>query len=139
MSQDLTSGDPIWIPKSVILALHLRQLAEHGGSDGLRDEGLLDSALARPQQLWSYGAPAPDLCALAASLATGLAKNHPFLDGNKRTAHVAYRLFLRRNGLDLDASFEDRYLAMWRLAAGEIDETAFADWLRSHTQPITDT
>jgi len=125
--------EPVWIPKEVVLALHDRQLAEHGGTEGLRDDGLLESALARPQQRWSYGSPPPDLCELAASYATGLAKNHAFLDGNKRTAHVVYRLFLKRNGLDLAASMEDRYLAMWRLAAGEIDEAGFAEWLRDWT------
>ena len=124
--------EPVWIPKEVVLALHARQLAEHGGSDGLRDDGLLESALARPQQRWSYGTPAPDLCALAASYAAGLAKNHPFLDGNKRTAHVVYRLFLKRNGLDLTASMEDRYFAIWRLAAGEVDEAWFGEWLRAN-------
>jgi death-on-curing protein len=129
-------NEPVWISKEVVLALHARQLAEHGGSDGLRDEGLLESALARPLQLWAYSSPEPDLCALAASYAVGLAKNHPFLDGNKRTAHVTYRLFLKRNGLDLTARMEDRYLAMWHLAAGEHDEKSFADWLRAHTAPV---
>lgn len=138
MSQRQHVDEPIWIPKPVVLALHQRQLSEHGGSDGLRDEGLLDSALARPLQSWSYGDPVPDLCALAASYAFGLAKNHPFLDGNKRTAHVVYRLFLRRNGLDLNASLEHRYLAMWQLAAGEIDEPSFADWLRENTEAVGD-
>ena len=126
-------NEPVWIPKAVVLALHARQIVEHGGTDGLRDDGLLESALARPQQRWSYGSPPPDLCELAASYAAGLAKNHPFLDGNKRTAHVVYRLFLKRNGLDLTASMGDRYLAMWRLAAGEVDERWFAEWLRKGT------
>lgn len=130
--------EPFWIPKEVVLALHSRQLAEHGGCDGLRDEGLLESALAKPLQLWSYGSPPPDLCALAASYAVGLAKNHPFLDGNKRTAHVTYRLFLKRNGLDLTASQEDRYLAMWHLAAGEHSEESFTEWLRANTRSIAD-
>lgn len=125
--------EPVWIPKDVVLALHARQLAEHGGTDGLRDEGLLESALTRPQQRWSYGSPTPDLCELAASYATGLAKNHPFLDGNKRTAHVVYRLFLKRNGLDLTSSLEDRYLAMWRMAAGKVDEAWFPKWLQEWT------
>lgn len=130
--------EPVWIPTEVVLALHARQLAEHGGSDGLRDEGLLESALARPRQRWSYGSPPPDLCGLAASYAAGLAENHPFLDGNKRTAHVVYRLFLKRNGLDLIAPMEERYLAMWRLAAGETDEETFTEWLRRHTAPVSD-
>ena len=78
-----------WLEKALVLAIHDRQLAEHGGTGGVRDEGLLESALARPQQLHAYGDPAPDLADLAAALAYGLARNHPFLDGNKRTAAVA--------------------------------------------------
>jgi death-on-curing protein len=128
--------EPIWIPKEVVLALHHRQLAEHGGASGIRDEGLLDSALARPMQLWSYRQPPPDICALAAAYALGIAKNHAFFDGNKRTAFVLYRLFLLRNGLDLSATKEERYLSMWRLAAGEITEESFAQWLRDHTAPV---
>jgi death-on-curing protein len=129
-------SEPVWIPIEVVLALHARQLAEHGGTDGLRDEGLLESALARPQQRWAYGSPPPDLCSLAGAYASGLAKNHPFLDGNKRTAHVVYRLFLKRNGMDLTASMEERYLAMLRLAAGEITEDDFVAWLRANTAPM---
>jgi len=127
--------EPIWIPVEVVRALHQRQLAEHGGAQGIRDEALLDSALTRPLQLWSYGNPAPDLCALAASYAFGLAKNHAFFDGNKRTAYVVYRLFLSRNGLEVNASKEERYLSMWKLASGEHSEESFAAWLRENTAP----
>ena len=119
-----------WIEKPLVLAIHERQMAEHGGINGVRDEGLLDSALARPQQLDAYGDPAPDVAALAASLAAGIARNHPFLDGNKRTAHVAYRVFLNLNGMHLEATQEEKYLAMIQLASGDWDEHAFADWLR---------
>ncbi|MDZ4288801.1 MAG: type II toxin-antitoxin system death-on-curing family toxin [Prosthecobacter sp.] len=128
--------DPVWISKEVVLALHERQLAEHGGATGVRDAALLESALARPQQLWTYGQPPPDLCALAAAYAFGLAKNHAFFDGNKRTAFVVYRLFLLRNGIAMTATKEDRYLSMWHLASGEHTEDSFAQWLREHTAPI---
>jgi death-on-curing protein len=124
---------PKWITPEITLALHDRQLAEHGGQTGLRDESLLLSALARPQQLLSYGDPPPDLCALAASYAYGIAKNHPFLDGNKRTAFVVYRLFLKWNGIELLADRTERYTTMLALAAGEISEDAFTDWLRGNT------
>ncbi|MHB0763631.1 type II toxin-antitoxin system death-on-curing family toxin [Stutzerimonas sp. NM35] len=121
----------VWIGKALALAIHDRQLAEHGGGSGVRDEGLLDSALARPQQLHTYGEPAPDLADLAASLAFGLARNHPFVDGNKRTAHVCYRVFLQLNDCKLVASDEEKYAAMIGLAEGSIDEAEFARWLRS--------
>jgi death on curing protein len=119
-----------WINKRLALAIHDRQLAEHGGGTGVRDEALLDSALARPQQLFAYGDPPPDLAALAASLAFGLARNHPFVDGNKRTAHVCYRAFLALNDAELVASEEEKYIAMLGLAEGNLGEPEFADWLR---------
>ena len=120
----------VWIERALALALHERQLAEHGGGTGVRDEGLLESALAKPQQLFAYGDPPPDLAALAASLAFGLARNHPFVDGNKRTAHVAYRVFLALNDAELEASSEEKYLHMLSLAEGSVTEAEFADWLR---------
>jgi death on curing protein len=122
----------IWIDKRFALAIHDRQLAEHGGSAGIRDEPLLDSALARPQQLHAYGDPAPDLADLAASLAFGLARNHPFVDGNKRTAHVCYRVFLALNGATIIASDEDKYITTLALAEGTLPEADFAAWLRQH-------
>ncbi len=122
----------VWIDKSFALAIHDRQLAEHGGSSGVRDESLLDSALARPQQLHAYGDPAPDLADLAASLAFGIARNHPFIDGNKRTAHVCYRAFLVLNGADLIAGDEDKYVTTLALAEGSLPEANFAAWLRQH-------
>ena len=122
-----------WITPDITLALHDRQLAEDGGQAGLRDESLLLSALARPQQLLAYGDPSPDLCAMAAAYAYGIAKNHPFLDGNKRTAFVVYRLFLKWNGIELKAEKSERYATMLALAAGELTEEDFADWLRENT------
>jgi death on curing protein len=120
----------LWISKALALAIHDRQLAEHGGGAGVRDEGLLDSALARPQQAHAYGDPPPDLADLAASLAYGLARNHPFVDGNKRTAHVCYRTFLALNDAELEASDEDKYVTMLALAEGSLSEAGFANWLR---------
>jgi death-on-curing protein len=120
----------VWISRDLALAIHDRQLAEHGGGDHVRDASLLESALARPQQLHAYGTPPPDLADLAASLAYGLARNHPFVDGNKRTAHVCYRTFLVLNGAELIATDEDKYIAMLALADGSLSEADFAAWLR---------
>jgi death-on-curing protein len=120
----------IWIDKRLALAIHERQLAEHGGSAGVRDEQLLESALARPQQLHAYGDPPPDVADLAASVAFGLARNHPLIDGNKRTAHVCYRIFLALNDVDFAAGDEDKYIAMLALAEGSLSEAEFAAWLR---------
>ena len=121
----------VWIDRAVILAIHDAQLAEHGGLSGARDLGLLDSALGRPQHLDAYGEP--DAAALAAAYAYGIARNHPFLDGNKRTAFVAAALFLRLNGQTLTATDADCVLTMLALAAGDLSEEAYADWLRRHT------
>lgn len=120
----------VWISKRLALAIHDRQLAEHGGSGGVRDEALLDSALARPQQLFAYGDPPPDMAALAASLAFGLARNHPFIDGNKRTAAVCCEVFIRLNSAVLQASDLELYPVYLALAEGSLDETEFAAWLR---------
>lgn len=122
----------LWISRALVLAIHERQLAEHGGGTGVRDESLLESALARPQQLFAYGSPPPDLADLAASLAFGLARNHPFVDGNKRSAHVCYRVFLALNDAELAASEEEKYVRMLALAEGSLAEAAFAAWLRDH-------
>ena len=118
-----------WVALSAVLAIHEEQLAEHGGLDGIQDQGLLESALHRPRDLQSYGQPDP--ADLAAAYAFGIARNHPFLDGNKRTSAVVTRLFLRLNGHDLDATQAQR-LAIWlALGAGETTEQALADWMRS--------
>ncbi len=122
----------IWIEKPLAVAIHERQLAEHGGGTGVRDEKLLESALARPQQRFAYGDPPPDIANLAASLACGLARNHPFVDGNKCTAHVCYRVFLALNDVELDASDEEKYIAMISLAEGTLKQKPFAAWLRQH-------
>ncbi|HEY2344621.1 MAG TPA: type II toxin-antitoxin system death-on-curing family toxin [Xanthomonadaceae bacterium] len=120
----------VWIDRTLALAIHERQLAEHGGGSGVRDEALLDSALARPHQLHAYGDPPPDLAGLAASLAFGLARNHAFVDGNKRTAHVCYRVFLALNDARMEASEEDKYTRMIALAEDSLSEADFAAWLR---------
>lgn len=127
--------EPRWITAEIALAIHNRQLAEHGGQVGLREEGLLLSALSRAEQKWCYGNPPPDLCALAAAYAHGIAKNHPFLDGNKRTAYVVYRLFLKWNGIEVNASKGDKYVHLLALASGEQTEESFAAWLRTVTGP----
>jgi len=129
----------IWLLEEAVRAIHERQIAEHGGSSGLRDEGLLQSALARPQHLWAYGEPPPDAAALAAAYAFGIARNHPFIDGNKRTALVAARTFLLINGFDLDASQEEKYLTFLQLAKGEIEEDSLAEWIRQHLKKLKKT
>jgi death on curing protein len=117
-----------WLPKGAVLAMHARQLAEHGGGMGLRDEGLLESALQRPQNKSVYGEP--DLAELAAAYGFGIARNHPFVDGNKRTSLVAARTFLLINGFQVSASKEDLLRTWLALAAGELTEDALADWFR---------
>ena len=119
-----------WIDRRLALAIHDRQLAEHGGGSGVRDTALLDSAVARPQQRYAYGDPPPDLADLAASLAYGLARNHPFVDGNKRTAAVACEVFIMLNDATLEADDLDLYPQYLGLAEGSIEESDFADWLR---------
>ena len=123
---------PIFIDRVLVLAIHDRQLAEYGGAEGIRDEGLLESALARPQQTIAYAEPPPDVADLAAALAHELARNHPFVDGNKRTAYVACRTFLVLNDHDLAASAEDKYQTFLALADGCLSAEAFAAWLRGH-------
>lgn len=122
-----------WVDKRALLLLHDESLAEHGGLPGLRNEGLLDSALARPANLAAYGEP--DLIELAASYCVGLAKNHPFVDGNKRAALLAMGMFLYLNGHRLVASQADTTLATLAVASSEWDEATLAAWLRTHTAP----
>lgn len=124
----------VWLDIRVVLALHDRQLAEHGGSAGVRDESLLESALGRPQHLYAYGDPAPDLADLAASLAFGLARNHPFVDGNKRTAAVACESFINLNAARLRATDVELYPRYLALAEGKLAEHEFAAWLRAHIE-----
>jgi death-on-curing protein len=123
----------VWISVELARSIHDEQIGEHGGAEGLRDLGLLESALARPRNAWGYGVT--DICALAASLAHGIARNHPFIDGNKRTAYVAMESFLIMNGIDLTADDATATVAMLDLAAGAMSEEEFAAWLRDHTTP----
>jgi death-on-curing protein len=123
-----------WIDRRALELLHDESLAEHGGASGVRDEGLLESALARPLNLAAYGQP--EVADLAASYGVGLAKNHPFVDGNKRVAFLAVGLFLALNGRRLVASQADATLTMLAVAAGQIDEEKLARWLREHSAPF---
>jgi death-on-curing protein len=120
----------VWLLEETLTAIHHRQIAEHGGTEGLRDESSLLSALARPPNLLAYGELAPDLASLAAAYAYGIARNHPFVDGNKRTALVAARTFLILNGVDLEATQDDKVLTFLKLAEGTISEEELADWIR---------
>jgi len=120
-----------WVSRQVIEAVHERQIAEHGGGVGTRDENALESALARPINLSHYGEP--DAAQLAASLAFGIARNHPFVDGNKRSAWVGARLFLRLNGLTLNFDKAEATVMVQRLAAGELSEADVAAWFRART------
>ncbi len=122
----------IWLDADVLRAVHEEQLAEHGGASGPRDVGLFESALARAENLAAYGEP--DAADLAAAYGFGIARNHPFIDGNKRTAFVAVELFLDLNGFELTAGDSDCVLTMLAVAAGQMDETTFARWLRRHSQ-----
>jgi death-on-curing protein len=124
-------NEPAWVDERTALAVHRRQIAEHGGADGVRDMGLLSSAIARPLNRFAYG-ESPDLAELAAAYAHGIITNHPFVDGNKRTGYVVALLFLRLNGLTLDATTDDKYLTFYGVAAGTISETELAQWIRSH-------
>jgi death-on-curing protein len=129
-----SANDPwIWLDIRMIRAAHDEQLAEHGGPGGLRDEGLLSSALARPQNRVRYESSS-DAADLAASYAFGIARNHPFVDGNKRTAFVALEVFLDLNGYELNASDEECIFAMLDLAAGRLDEGMLAQWIRDRLE-----
>jgi death-on-curing protein len=119
----------IWLNRAVLIAAHGEQLAEHGGASGMRDKNLFDSAIARPLNLAAYGKP--DVADLAAAYGVGLAKNHPFIDGNKRTAFVAVETFLLLNGYVLNATDAECIMTMLAVASGDMDEPAFAGWLRS--------
>ncbi|MDD5176637.1 MAG: type II toxin-antitoxin system death-on-curing family toxin [Sterolibacterium sp.] len=124
----------VWIERSVVIAAHNVQLAEHGGAAGTRDQGLLASALARPENLAAYGDP--DVAALAAAYGFGIVRNHPFVDGNKRAALIATELFLVLNGCELVVGDAECVVAILALAAGELDEAEFAGWLRAHIEPL---
>lgn len=125
-------SEPTWIREDVVLAIHERVMADHGGESGIRGPALLESALARPQQILAYGDP--DLPALAAAYACGIIRNHPFLDGNKRVGFVVAYVFLARNGVNLTATEVAATQAVLNLAAGELTEDQFAQWLRDNTE-----
>ena len=122
----------IWVTAEVASAAHAEQVAEHGGDDGVRDHGLLDSAMARPVNLAGYGEP--DVADLAAAYAFGIARNHPFVDSNKRTAAVVSETFLMLNGYELTATDAELVVAFVALAGGELSEVEMADWFRQHIQ-----
>jgi death-on-curing protein len=127
--------EPLWVSKRAVLAIHSEQLAEHGGSDGIRDETLLDSALAKPRNVFAYS-DQPDLFRLAASYAFGIARNHAFVDGNKRTALVVSLTFLDRNGWDIVAEKEDVYFTFLHLADGSLSEDDLTAWFTRHAVPL---
>ncbi len=129
-------SQPVWLLRTVIDAVHDMQLAEHGGAPGIRDEGLLESALARPVTAFGYGET--ELRMLAALYAHGIARNHPYIDGNKRTAFLSAYTFLRINGMYLVADEVSATTIMLKVAAGEITESQLAEWLKSNTRPDTD-
>jgi death on curing protein len=127
--------EPIWIDKPEVLVVHSRQLAEHGGSDGLRDETLLDSALSKPRNVFAYADDAT-LTRLAASYAFGLAQNYAFIDGNKRTALVVSEGFLRLNGLRVVSTPEEKYFTFLHLADGSLSEEELTAWFTQHAVPL---
>ncbi len=126
----MSDQEPVWVTVATVLAIHDEQLAEHGGQTGVRDLGLLESALTRPRNGYSYGEHS--LPVLAASLAFGIARNHPFIDGNKRTSLVVMELFLMLNGLELVATDEAFVVTFLALAAGDLSEDALAEWITTH-------
>jgi len=128
-----TKKEPLWIEERDVLAIHDRLVAMHGGAPGLRDQGLLQSALARPRQHHAY-ADSRNIIAMAALYTAGIVRNHPFVDGNKRTGFVAGVLFLELNGFEFKASEEDATQAVLDLAAGILDEGAYAAWLRANVR-----
>ncbi len=126
----------IWLSRQLILAIHDEQLAEHGGSAGIRDEGLLESALARPLNRAGYGDP--DIAELAAVYAISIVRNHPFSDGNKRTGFAALFMFLALNGAEFEPAEVDATMAMLRLAAGDASDAEFIDWVRANARVLPD-
>ena len=128
-----TKKEPLWIEERDVLAIHDRLLAVHGGAPGLRDRGLLQSALARPRQHHAYAA-SRDIVAMAALYTVGIVGNHPFVDGNKRTGFVIGVLFLELHGVDFKAREKDATQAVWDLAAGTLDEAGYAKWLRTNVR-----
>ena len=130
-------NEPKWLRKDMVLALHAMSIAEFGGSAGIRDDGLLESALDRPKNVFAYG-DNPSISELAAAYCLGIIKNHPFLDGNKRAGDLAIRAFLRRNGHLYEPNEADEVVMIMALAAGKIDEEALTDWIAENTTPKKD-
>jgi death-on-curing protein len=128
----MKKAEPRWIVDRLVLVAHVRLLSEHGGAEGLRDPGLLQSALARPKQNYAYGSP--DIIELAALYTSGIVRNHPFVDGNKRTGFAIGIAFLELNGCVFQATEEEGTQAVLALAAGDLDETGYAEWLRANTK-----
>jgi death-on-curing protein len=128
-------NEPVWINQNAVISMHLEALMHHGGAEGIRDLGLLESALARPKNLFAYSEQVPSFARLAASYAKGIVANHPFVDGNKRTAFIVSATFLLLNGLKLTASKEDRVLKFWSLADGSLSEEDLAQWFEQTTAP----
>jgi death-on-curing protein len=126
-------AEPKWIPAKAIIDLHAAEIAAGGGAPGLQNQGLLDSALARPKQKWSYDKSNPDIAYLSASYGWGLCRNHPFVDGNKRIAFIAIGVFLGLNNCYLDAREEDAYLTIMKVAEGSLSEEALAEWIRKNS------
>jgi death-on-curing protein len=125
---------PVWIDEAVVLAIHDRQLVEHGGAEGIRDESLLRSELARPQNHLAYGSA--EIAVLAAMYTAGIVKNHPFIDGNKRTGFVIGVLFLELNGFRFNATEEAAAQAVLELAAGTVNESGFSEFLRANVKRV---
>lgn len=128
-------NEPVWIRQDVVLRMHEEVLMLHGGPEGVRDLGLLESALARPKNLFAYSEQDVSIARFAASYAKGIVANHPFVDGNKRTAFTVSLTFLKLNGLEMTATKEDRVLTFWNLAAGDISEEQLALWFERNTTP----
>jgi death-on-curing protein len=128
--------EPIWIIPEAVLAIHKRQIAEHGGGSGLRDPGLLESAIAKPKNIFSYDKEKANIPGLAAAYAYGISRNHPFVDGNKRTALVISLLFLKLNHWELTCSADDLYKTFMALADGSLSETDLSTWFEQCAKPI---
>ena len=128
-------SEPVWVRQDVVLTMHEEALAVHGGAEGARDLGLLESVMARPKNLFAYSEQPPSLAKLAASYAKAIVANHPFVDGNKRTAFIVSVTFLRLNDLRLTATKEDRVLTFWGLADGSLTEEELVEWFERNTAP----
>jgi death-on-curing protein len=128
--------EPVWIREIEVLALHNRLLSQFGGSEGIRDAALLDSALARPKNRYAYAEAPLTLAELAAAYAYGICKNHPFVDGNKRTALAVAMIFSEFNGAEVNATQEDAYLTFLGLAAGSVSENELVAWFAEHTKQL---